>query len=123
MDKIFKYILILAAIIASIFLLKGIMGKLKTEKLTLPGENTEEISMRTLSRPQHNTFESNIDNNVNFRRNREFINEGDLEDEITDEAMRKKAQQEKISSYVSKNPEDAARLINSWLHESEFQEQ
>jgi flagellar M-ring protein FliF len=123
MDKMIKYILILAAIIASIFLLKGIMGKLKTEKLMLAGEDVGEVSMRPIARPQFNTFESNIDNNINFKRNREFINEGDLEDEITDEAMRKKAQQEKIGSYVSKNPEDAARLINSWLHEGEFQEQ
>lgn len=123
MDKIIKYILILAAIIASIFLLKGIMGKLKTEKLMLPGESAGELNMHTLSRAQHNAFESEIDNNLNVRRNRDFMHEGDLEDEITDDAMRKKAQQEKISSYVSKNPEDAARLINSWLHESEFQEQ
>ena len=45
---------------------------------------------------------------------------GDLEDEISDEAARKRVQQEKISNYVAKNPVDAAKLINAWLHAEEF---
>ncbi|MGE5352062.1 MAG: hypothetical protein ACM3P0_08260, partial [Acidobacteriota bacterium] len=45
---------------------------------------------------------------------------GDIEDEITEEAAQKLVQQEKISNYVAKNPADAAKLINSWLHEDEY---
>ena len=45
---------------------------------------------------------------------------GDLEDEISDEATQKRIQHDKIVNYVSKNPVDAAKLINVWLHEDEF---
>ena len=44
---------------------------------------------------------------------------GDIEDEISDEALSKKNQQERIVNYVSKNPMDAAKLINAWMHEDE----
>ncbi len=122
LNRIYDLILILIAIIASFFLLKGIMGKLKNEKPLIAVQSTENQLTPRVIKPQVTPFENNIQNNLNFKRNREFIVEGDLEDEITDEAMRKKSQQDKISSYVSKNPEDAARLINSWLHQDEFQE-
>jgi flagellar biosynthesis/type III secretory pathway M-ring protein FliF/YscJ len=52
-------------------------------------------------------------------RKRELLPIGDLEDEISDEAALKKNQQDKIANYVSKNPIDAAKLINSWLHDEE----
>ena len=45
---------------------------------------------------------------------------GDIEDDISDEAMLKKNQQERIVTYVSKNPIDAAKLINAWMHEDEI---
>ena len=48
-----------------------------------------------------------------------MIDVGDLEDELSDEAVIKKVQHEKISNYVSKNPTDTAKLINAWLHEDE----
>jgi len=123
LDRIFNLVLILIAIIASFFLLKGIMNKLKNEKLLIAEQTSKDQNTNTTVKPQITAFENNIQNNLNFKRNREIMMEGDLEDEITDEAMRKKSQQDKISSYVSKNPEDAARLINSWLHQDEFQEQ
>lgn len=50
---------------------------------------------------------------------REMLPLGDLEDEISDEAALKKNQHDKIANYVSKNPIDAAKLINSWLHEEQ----
>ena len=39
--------------------------------------------------------------------------------EISDEALMKKHQSEKIANYVQKNPVEAAKLINSWLKEDE----
>jgi len=45
---------------------------------------------------------------------------GDIEDDLSEEAIKKQAQQDKISNYVSKNPMEAAKLINSWLQENEY---
>lgn len=125
MDKIIDLVLILVAIGASFFLLKGIMNKLKDEKLFLTGEKPEGALPPSLSRTQRvdDTFSSSFPDDLGVKRRKTFISAGDLEDEITDEAMIKKRQQEKISSYVSKNPDDAARLINSWLHADELQQQ
>lgn len=120
-NKITNLVLIVLAIIVSIFLLKGIMKKLKSEKMFPTKEMPDSTIMPTYTKPQVRSFETNIQNNLNLNRNMSFMNEGDLEDEITDEAMLKKSQHDKISSYVSKNPEDAARLINSWLHKGEYQ--
>ena len=44
-----------------------------------------------------------------------FLDMGDLEDELTDEAAQRQMKQEKIINYVGKNPSEAAKLINSWL--------
>ena len=44
---------------------------------------------------------------------------GDIEDEISEDALAKKNQQERIVNYVTKNPMDAAKLINAWMHEDE----
>ena len=55
------------------------------------------------------------------KKNRKSLFEmGDIEDEITDEAVMKKMKQDKITNYVSKNPSEAAKLINSWLKEDEY---
>jgi flagellar M-ring protein FliF len=47
---------------------------------------------------------------------------GDIEDEISEEAVSKMNRQEKIINYVSKNPLEASKLINAWLHEDELQQ-
>ena len=54
-----------------------------------------------------------------MRKKKELLPIGDIEDEISDEAINKKNRQEKISNYVTKNPTEAAKLINAWLHEDE----
>jgi flagellar M-ring protein FliF len=46
---------------------------------------------------------------------------GDIEDEISEEAVYKKNREAKISNYVSKNPVDASKLINAWLHDDELE--
>ncbi len=56
----------------------------------------------------------------NKKNKRTVFEMGDIEDEITDEAVMKKMKQEKITNYVSKNPAEAAKLINSWLKEDEY---
>jgi flagellar M-ring protein FliF len=122
MDKIIDLVLIIAAIVGAIILLKGIMSKIKNEKFIHNAVEPERRINQQFRVPQAAPAVNNFQNNISYKRNRELFDPGDLEDEITDEAMIKKSQQDKIGSYVSKNPEDAARLINTWLHEDEFQE-
>lgn len=45
---------------------------------------------------------------------------GNIEDEISEEAISKKVRKEKIANYVEKNPIEAAKLINSWLREDNY---
>lgn len=118
MDKWANPILMIGAIAAAIFLLKGLMKKLKTEKIVIGTFNNSELALDSYSRPEMLTNKSTPQVRAPVKKN--FLPVGDIEDEISDEAVHKKAQQEKISNYVSKNPVEAAKLINSWLHEDEF---
>jgi len=95
LNRILDLVMILVAIIASFFLLKGIMSKLKNEKPLITEQTSKAQRTHTTVKPQISAFENNIQNNLKFKRNREFIVEGEY----------------------------AARLINSWLHQDEFQEQ
>ena len=95
------------------------MSKLKNQKInlsnfgTVEGEDLESFQKPALtpsSQPKRITSKSK----------KNLLPLGDIEDEISDEAARKKNQQEKISNYVAKNPIDTAKLVNSWLHEDEL---
>jgi len=127
-DQYFNYILVMLAIIASLFILKGLMGRLKSEKILIgsvsaggggfggdfyadvPYSPEMEAITKSALEPSRN--------NANKRKS--LMPVGDLEDEISDEAARRRQRQDKISNYVAKNPMDAAKLINTWLHEDEF---
>ena len=117
-------ILIFVAIGASLFVLKGLMKRLKNEKIIIgtlgDGTNYNDPSFNDLapSLPGGGTM-GQISNGGSTRK-KALLSVGDLEDEITDEALKKKARQEKITNYVTKNPTDAAKLINSWLREDEY---
>ncbi len=110
--------LMIGAIIASIFLLKGLMKKLKTEKIIIGTVNSDELALDSYSRPELGM--SKTAQQVAAPRKKPMLPVGDIEDEISEDAVRKRNQHEKISNYVSKNPVEAAKLINSWLHEDEF---
>jgi flagellar M-ring protein FliF len=119
-DKWTNTIIIIAAIGAAIFLLKGLMQKIKNEKILIGTYNPEQVDLyenSTASLPPGNPDGGN---RMLPNRKKEMLQMGDIEDEITDDAQRKKVRQEKISNYVSKNPVEAAKLINAWLHEEEF---
>lgn len=112
---------IVVAIISSIFVLKSLMKRLKNERIVIgtinPGQF--ELSGQSLAAsalPQHQTPA----NQLMGKRKRGLLPMGDIEDDISDEAMMKKNQQERIVNYVSKNPMDAAKLINAWMHEDEI---
>ncbi len=116
-QKLMNPIMMLAAFVAALFLLKGLMKKLKNEKIMI-GTYSGGIGNSQFGVPELAGVKQTQQLGMNVKRN--LLPIGDLEDEISDEAVRKRAQQDKISNYVSKNPVEAAKLINAWLHEDEF---
>lgn len=118
MDKLINLILIVTAIIASLILLLKLMKRLKTEKIMIGSVNHNGLAMAGgSSMPLLKDFQNQSLQSTEKRK--QLYPLGDLEDEISDEALMKKNQTEKISNYVQKNPIDAAKLINSWLKEDE----
>ena len=122
-DNVNKWInplIMVMAIVASIFLLKGLMKRLKNQKIvigTFAGNNDVQLDRYSPSELTGGKKTPQI-NGLPKRKN--LLPLGDLEDEISDEAEHKKIQHDKIVNYVSKNPVDAAKLINVWLHEDEL---
>ena len=129
-----NFVLIFVAIGAAMFVLKGLMKRLKEEKIvigTLGGGGFNDNSFSdlnaSLATPSISTDALlNAKESVPklqstpMKRKKQILQVGDLEDEITDEAQEKKVQRDKITNYVSKKPSEAAKLINSWLREDEY---
>jgi flagellar M-ring protein FliF len=126
-NKFSNLILILVAIGASMFIVKNLMYRLKNEKIVigtvgsasnlavegaaaLPGTPPVQGIEQGGAQPQM----------LQPVKKKAMLPVGNIEDEISDEAIQKQQQQEKIINYVQKNPADAAKLINAWLHEDEF---
>lgn len=119
-DDISKLALIFVAVGASMFLIRSLMKRLKTERI-LVGQ---------VSQKPEAQLKSPLSSDVpDLDAKKEFLAEPkkkkalpvpDIEDEITDEAALKQMQHEKIVNYVQKNPAEAAKLITSWLHEDEY---
>ena len=124
LQKWSNFLLIFIAICASMFVLKGLMKKLKNEKILIGSLNYNDESFADLvpSVPigTGGGGMSNLSHTVR-RKKKALLDVGDIEDEITDEAAQKKMRQDKIVNYVAKNPADAAKLINSWLREDDYQ--
>jgi len=116
-----NYLLILLGIGGAIYVLKGLLKKLKNEKIMIgtvgaggySDKSFESISDVPIWEPGSSLQKSK-------RTKKPIIEMGDIEDEITDEAVMKKMKQDKITNYVGKNPSEAAKLINSWLKEDEY---
>ena len=123
-SQYFNYLLILFGIIGAIIVLKKIMKMLEEENIvigSLGSGSYEDESFSGLNEPP--TWDPGIDATTGKKkkkRDMSFLEVGDLEDEISDEALLKQAKQDKIINYVSKNPAEAAKLINSWLKEDEY---
>jgi len=118
MDDYTDIILIIVSIGGAIFILKGLMSKLKNQKINLGNLNiADEENFENYSTPS--IAQQKQPKKIGSRQKKNLLPIGDIEDDISDEAVRKKNQQEKISNYVTKNPVDTAKLVNSWLHEDE----
>lgn len=120
-------ILIVVAIGASAFILKSLMFKLKNEKIVIGTYNGGGMTALegysgggSFDRALPAAASSSAGALMNIPRRKELMPVGDIEDEISEEAIIKKNQHEKIQNYVTKNPADAAKLINAWLHEDEL---
>lgn len=118
MQKYLNMALVVFAIIISLFLLKSLMNKLKNEKIMIGTVNPSDGTWSF--EPQQTSLDSGTPTLNLPKKKRQLPQLGNLEDEISDEALRKQSQQEKIANYVQKNPIEAAKLINSWLHEDEY---
>jgi len=118
-EKWINVLFVLGGIIASLFILKGLMQRLKNEKIIIGTINQASLAYDTGNAPP--LFANNEPKSIAPSLHKKKIHPvGDIEDDISDEALGKKSQQEKITNYVSKNPIDAAKLINAWLHEDEL---
>ena len=118
-EKWINVLFVLGGIIASLFILKGLMQRLKNEKIIIGTINQGSLAYDTGNAPP--LFANNEPKSITQSPHKKKIHPvGDIEDDISDEALGKKSQQEKITNYVSKNPIDAAKLINAWLHEDEL---
>lgn len=119
-DEWVNIIFMLLAIVASLFVLKSLMKRLKNEKIIIGTFNPSEIAVAPTTAALQQKAETNLMNQLSQSKRRPLIPLGDIEDEISDEALLKKNQQEKIINYVTKNPAEAAKLINAWMHEDEI---
>lgn len=117
MDKLINLVLIISAIVASLVLLLKLMKRLKTEKIMIGSVNPSSLAMA--GGEMTPSLSSMSSPSLPIVEKRTMYPLGDLEDEISEEALMKKNQNEKISNYVQKNPVDAAKLINSWLKDDE----
>lgn len=124
LDKLINLIIIVFAIIASLFILKGLLKRVKDEKILIGNVSATPTGELTLdsSNPlvQLSAAHRDLESGALMPKKKKLTPLGDLEDEITDEAAMKKMQHERITEYVSHNPVDAAKLINTWLHEDEY---
>ncbi len=117
-NGISNLLLVIIAIAGAMFLLRGIMSKLKNEQIFIGNVNQEYALQPEM--PNVITSRKKAPQILNeMRKKKDLLPLGDIEDEISDDAINKKNRQEKISNYVSKNPTEAAKLINAWLHEDE----
>ncbi len=119
MDQWTNLILILVGIAASLFLMKGLMKRLKTEKIIIGSYRQEGYSEDMSLQPALESGQGSMAL-MGPKKKRVQLPIGDIEDELSEEAIRKQTQQDKISNYVAKNPMEAAKLINSWLQENEY---
>ncbi|AFN75359.1 Flagellar M-ring protein FliF [Melioribacter roseus P3M-2] len=125
-DEWMNVLIMLFAIISAIFVLKSLMKKLKNEKIIIGTVNTASaadslaLSGGSAGALSQSSAASGMMQQLAQPRKRPMLQINDIEDEISDEAVAKKTQQEKIINYVTKNPGEAAKLINAWMHEDEI---
>ncbi len=138
MKDISKLVMMLVGFIASMLILKGLLKKLKNEKiivgsLGMGGGDFVDNSLGELAPSlagnlgggTPSLLESGKTGAAELpsaakKKKQALMEVGNIEDEISEEAISKKVRKEKIANYVEKNPIEAAKLINSWLREDGY---
>ncbi len=139
MNEISKLVMMLVGFIASMLILKGLLKKLKNEKiivgsLGMGGGDFVDNSLTELAPSLAGSLGAGSASLLESgkaaspaelpaaakKRKQALMEVGNIEDEISDEAISKKVRKEKIANYVEKNPIEAAKLINSWLREDNY---
>ncbi len=143
-EKMMNLIFVIIAIIGAIIVVKKLLGKVNGEKL-LTGDvsknDTPEFALqgaganidqtidnmlpesmaqekKALEAPAGNEF--SMEQLVEKKREFDKVeNNGNLKDEISIDAIKKKERHDKIANYVADNPQEAAKLIHAWLFEDE----
>lgn len=114
-------IILAVALIGALFVLRSLMKKLKNERIIIGTINPAQMSTDNLA---FETASASLGNATQHKippkPKRPLIEVGDIDDEISDEAVQKKMKHDKIINYVAKNPSEAAKLINLWLRENEY---
>ncbi|KAF0151638.1 MAG: flagellar M-ring protein FliF [Ignavibacteria bacterium] len=123
-NEYINLVFILVAIVSSLFVLKSLMKRLKNEKIVIGTVNTGNYayaaeSAGALASGTRESKGSSSNMIAAQKKKKMLLPMGDIEDEISEDALAKKNQQERIVNYVTKNPMDAAKLINAWMHEDE----
>ena len=111
-------VLMLAAIIAAIFLLKSLMTRLKNEKIVVFEADAGSHSLENMIKQRGNGKKPGVSQGGTVSKS-SVSPLGVIEEEFSDESIRGKNQQDKIAGYVSQNPGEAAKLISAWLKEDE----
>ena len=121
-QDITKLVLIIAGLLGAGLVLKNLLSKLKNEKIIIGTVTSPEAAMEmgagSLGSVIGGTEVS--PKSPQLPKKRTPLQVGDIEDEISDEAINKKMMQDKIKNYVAQNPNEAAKLINLWLREDEY---
>lgn len=110
-------IVMLAAIIAALIVIKGLMTKLKNEKIVIgtlePTKILETKEQKTIEQP-HISPAGKLESLQSSE-----TDQLDKELELDKELLNASDTKRKVVRYVSKNPSEAAKIINAWLHENE----
>ncbi len=118
-------ILSLTAIAAVMLLLRSLLKRLKNEKIVIGTFNYKDAEIPDLLAATgvqgNGSSNLKLESGNHSTVKRPMIEVGDIADEYSTEALQKKAQQDKIINYVSKNPMEAAKLINLWLREDDYE--
>jgi flagellar M-ring protein FliF len=128
-NEIINLILIIIAIAGSIFLLKNITGKIKSDRIHIGTVESPKLTTGKSDHPvsrlegkEKTTPELSASGKstlLEIKKKQGQLNITDLEEEISAEAMNREIQIERIKNYIMKNPADASKLINTWLYENE----
>lgn len=123
-NEYINLVFILVAIVSSLFVLKSLMKKLKNERIVIGTVSSGNYamaseSMGALPGRSDSKGGGGTQQLGGPKKKKMLLPMGDIEDEISEDALAKKNQQDRIVNYVTKNPMDAAKLINAWMHEDE----